>query len=150
ASILRPEMWEGVILSETYFPGLKSVEPNFDKMPIWKKWSGVLEKVGVDMGGAVDFQHLFAAVSKLTQEQMKQLEEELDPFSLRWLTSLARLASTSCGDDIFAEAGLTKELISTHKKPLVALYDEHTAFSATRDYLKNNLPLCTVDDVPAA
>jgi hypothetical protein len=68
----------------------------------------------------------------------------------RLATSLARLATTSCGADIFTEAGLTAECICTYQKPLVALYDEHTAFTATRSFLKEHLPLCIVEDVPAA
>jgi len=150
ASTLAPDRFEGIILSDTYFPGLSSIEPNLNKIPIWEKWKNVLVDVGAPMGDILNFQDLFTAVDSLTSEQMQTLETTLDRFSLRWLLSLARLAKTSCGNDIFQEAGLTLERIVEYKKPLVALYDEHSAFSATKQFLKEKLSNCIVEDVPAA
>lgn len=150
AALLHPELFEAVIVSDTYFPGLKSIEPNLNKIPIWQKWRDLLATAGADIGQALDFEHLFHVVAKLTPEQMKSLEDNLDPFSLRWLLSLSRLAATSCGSDIFTEAGLTMDLIASYKKPFVALYDEHTAFTATKNFLKEKLQDCIVEDVPAA
>jgi len=150
ACLNYPETFEGVILSDTYFPGLSRIEPNLKKIPIWNKWRDLLGQVGTDVGEEVDFQKLFSMIAELKSEQMQTLEKMLDPFSMRWLTSLAHLAPTSCGKDIFSEAGLSEEKIRSLKKPLVALYDEHTAFSATRDFLKEHLTHCSVDSVPAA
>jgi pimeloyl-ACP methyl ester carboxylesterase len=150
ASILAPDMWEGIILSDSYFPGLKSIEPNLNRIPIWEKWKGMLENVGANLGEELNFEELFAAVAALSEDQMKTLEKNLDGFSLRWILSLSRLAKTSCGKDIFTESGLTLERILEYKKPLVALYDEHTGFKATRSFLKERLLDCVVEDVPAA
>jgi 3-oxoadipate enol-lactonase len=150
ASILRPDLWKGIIVSDTYFPGLKAIEPNLNKIPIWQKWCDVLGGVGVDMGESVDFQHLFQAVASLTSDQLQDLEKKQDPFSFRWLSGLSRLAVTTCGTDIFADSGLTEKRICEYQKPLIALYDEHTAFKATCHFLKDNLSCCTVESVPAA
>jgi hypothetical protein len=63
---------------------------------------------------------------------------------------LPRLASTTCGADVFAVAGLSAERIATIRQPVVALYDEHSPFTATRRWLESHLADCTIDIVPGA
>jgi hypothetical protein len=70
--------------------------------------------------------------------------------SLRWLSQLPRLAPTSCGRDVFAPAGLTAERICQIRQPVVALYDEHTSFRATRQFLAANLKNVCIESVPGA
>jgi 3-oxoadipate enol-lactonase len=149
AALLYPEIVEGVVISDTYFPGLCHLEPMLHQMPMWKKWCEMFGRVGADVGEKVDFKRLFQVVQDLTPEQLEALEKERDPLFLRWLNHLARLAKTSCGEDIFHEAGLSSEKIRTVNKPIFALYDEHTAFQATRDFFES-LPNCVVESIPAA
>jgi hypothetical protein len=47
-------------------------------------------------------------------------------------------------------AGLTETVIRGVRQPVVALYDQHTPFAATRDFLHTALPHCLVDVVPQA
>jgi 3-oxoadipate enol-lactonase len=149
-ALLHPEQVDGVVISDTYFPGLKHLEPDLNQIPIWKKLCDLLKASGVDIGNNIDFQKLFRIVAGLNSFQMGALKKILDPFTIRWLSGLARLAPTTCGNDLFAEAGLGPELLLTYKKPLLALYDEHTAFRATRDFLKDHLQFCSIEDVPFA
>src|SRR5262249_49653455 len=65
-------------------------------------------------------------------------------------SQLPRLASTSCGRDVFAPAGLTAEQLRQVRQPVVALYDEHTSFQATREFLATNLKNVCVEIVPGA
>jgi 3-oxoadipate enol-lactonase len=149
-SLLYPEKVNGVVISDTFFPGLKHLEANMNQIPIWKKLCQLLKSAGVDIGEDIDFQRLFDIVANLSSLQMGALKMILDPFTIRWLSSLARLAPTTCGKDVFAAAGLDADLLLKNQKPILALYDEHTAFASTRDYLQQNLPLCSVEEVPFA
>jgi 3-oxoadipate enol-lactonase len=150
AACLYPELFDAVILSDTFFPGLSHIEPNLNQIPIWKKWCDLLKCIGADLGESLDFHKLFNTIAALSGAQMADLEKMLDPLSLRWLSGLAKLAPTTCGKDIFSAAGLSADVLCTLQKPLIALYDEHTAFSATRQFLKDNLAQCIVEDVPSA
>ena len=78
------------------------------------------------------------------------MQRELGAPAARWLTQLARLAGTTAGDEVFEEAGLTSARICEVRQPVVALYDEFTPFTATRDFLAQNLTSCEVDMVPGA
>lgn len=149
AASLFPEMVEGVVVSDTYFPGLCHLEPNLNQMPTWKKWCELMAQVGADLGPTVNFKRFFNVVASLTPDQRLALEKDRDPLFMRWLSHLVRLSATSCGEDIFVEAGLTCDKLSAIQKPLLALYDEHTAFNATRSFFES-LPNCTVAEIPAA
>ncbi len=63
---------------------------------------------------------------------------------------MGQLAGTSAGVEAFEVAGLTESAIRGVKQPVVALYDEHTPFAATRDFLQQSLSNCVVDTVPLA
>ncbi len=150
AALLYPERVKGVILSDPYFPGLKDVEPNLPRAGVWVDLREVFALAGLDLGADVDFTTLFRAVASLTPQQMKIIREKMGPASSRWLAGLPRLADTTCGDDLFAVAGLTAERLPSVSQPVVALYDEHSPFLATCRYLQEHLPDCTVDIVPGA
>src|SRR5690348_3581580 len=55
AALVAPTAVAGVILSDSFFPGLKHVEPNFGRMSIWTDPRETFGKVGVDLGATVDF-----------------------------------------------------------------------------------------------
>src|SRR5262245_46393395 len=59
AAALYPERVAGVILSDSYFPGLAEVEPNPGEANVWRDLRESFGKVGVELGEAVDFTRLF-------------------------------------------------------------------------------------------
>lgn len=150
AAILYPERVAGLVLSDPYYPGLAHVEPNMPSAAIWGDLQEVFAHAGLELSPEVDFGTLFRVVASLTPEQMKIIRGRMGPASARWLAGLPRLAETTCGQDLFAVAGLTAERIATVRQPVVALYDEHSPFLATCRYLEEHLPDCTVDHVPGA
>ena len=81
---------------------------------------------------------------------MQTLEERVGLMGRGWLRQLPKLAETTCGDDVLAEAGLTAAHIAAVSQPVVALYDEFSPFRATCDWLQRNLRNCTAEIVPAA
>jgi pimeloyl-ACP methyl ester carboxylesterase len=150
AAILYPDKVRGVILSDPYFPGLAAIEPNLPSANVWLDLRAAFGHAGVALPGEVDFKTLFRAVAGLTPPQMAAIREKMGAASSRWLAGLPRLAETTCGDDLFAVAGLTAERIAEVRQPVVALYDEHSPFLATCKYLEGHLPDCAVDIVPGA
>jgi pimeloyl-ACP methyl ester carboxylesterase len=150
AAVLAPECVAGLILSDPYFPGLQEVEPRLGQAGSWQDLKRTLAPAGVELGDTIDFAYLFRAIAKLTPEQMATLKQHVNPGTLRWMAQLPRLAPTTCGTDVFAVAGLTAEKILSVRQPVVALYDEHTDFAATRRFLEENLPNCTIETVPGA
>ncbi len=150
AASLYPERVAGVILSDSYFPGLGAIEPNLGETNVWLDLKQTFAVAGVELGEQVDFTTLFQLVAGLTAEQMSAIRREMGAPSVRWLSQLPRLATTTCGADVFAVAGLTAERLASIRQPVVALYDEHTPFAATRDWLAEHLPHCTLDVVPGA
>src|SRR5579883_610589 len=150
AAVLFPEAVSGVVLSDSFFPGLRDVEPNFGRMNIWADLRDTFGKVGVDLGPTVDFSRLFRESSALTEEQTKILETAVGPFGRGWLRQLPKLAQTTCGDEVLEVAGLTAERIASVRQPVVALYDEFSPFLATCRWLEKNLPDCTAEIIPAA
>jgi pimeloyl-ACP methyl ester carboxylesterase len=150
AAVLAPEAVAGVVLSDSFFPGLRHVEPNFGRANVWADLRETFRAVGVDLGDTVDFTRLFRTSAGLSAEKMKALEEALGPFGRGWFRQLPRLAETSCGDEVLAEAGLTAGRIASVRQPVVALYDEFSPFLATGRWLEANLPACTAEIIPAA
>lgn len=147
---LYPELVSGVIVADSYFPGLAHIEPELAHAGIWQDLRGNFAKAGADLGDEVDFSRLFRVVEQLSDEQKETLKREMGPSSLRWLSQLPLLAETSCGEDVMAEAGLTAERLASIQQPVVALYDEHSPFQATCRYLVERLPDCTAEIVPGA
>lgn len=150
AAVLYPEIVSGVILSDTYFPGLAHLEPNMDRSVPWVELRQAMALAGAEIGETVDFARLFHTMRGLTSEQHDKLKEHFGPPGARWLTQLGQLADTTAAQDAFIDAGLTAEQIASIRVPVVALYDEHTPFSATCEFLKNHLADVTVDIVPGA
>jgi pimeloyl-ACP methyl ester carboxylesterase len=150
AAVLYPDLVAGLLLSDPYFPGLAEVEPNLGQSHVWQDLKQTLVAAGAQLGDRVDFSLLFREVAALTPEQMGRVRERMGPAAVRWLGQLPRLAQTTCGDDAFAVAGLTARRLAAVRQPIVALYDEHTPFEATRRWLAENVPNCTVDIVPEA
>jgi pimeloyl-ACP methyl ester carboxylesterase len=150
AAVLAPEAVAGVILSDSFFPGLKDQEPNFGKMALWSDLRETFGKVGADLGETVDFGRLFRAADDLPPEKMRELEAVYGAFGKGWLRQLAPLAETTCGEDVMAVAGLTADAVASVRQPVVALYDEFSPFLATCRWLERNLPNCTAEVIPAA
>lgn len=145
-----PGCVSGVILSDSFFPGLREIEPNFGRANVWIDLRETFDSVGVDLGPTVDFSRLFRASAGLTQEQTRKIEEKVGVVGRGWLRQLPKLAETTCGEDVLAEAGLTAERIEGVSQPVVALYDEFSPFHATCAWLEHHLPDCTVEIIPAA
>ena len=150
AAIMRPEKVRGVILSDSFFPGLRHVEPNFGRANVWVELREAFAKVGVEVGETVDFHRLFQTTAEMAPDQMKALEEVYGPLGKGWLRQLPKLAETSCGRDVLTEAGLTAEALATVRQPVVALYDEFSPFLATSAWLERNLASCVAEVIPAA
>jgi len=145
-----PDVVAGVILSDSFFPGLRHIEPNFGRMTIWSDLRETFGKVGADLGETVDFARLFRVAAELPPARMKELEEIYGAFGRGWLRQLPRLAETTCGDEVLTEAGLTAEVIAGVRQPVVALYDEFSPFLATCRWLEQHLLRCTAEIIPAA
>jgi pimeloyl-ACP methyl ester carboxylesterase len=150
AAILHPRIVRGIILSDTYFPCLAHLEPDMVRARAWDDLRRSLLKCGIELGERVDFGRLFSLVAALTASQVSRLQNVLGPPGVRWLVHTARLADTTAADDAFAVAGLTAERLVEIRQPVVALYDEHSSFTATCRYLAQHLRDCTVDQVPGA
>jgi pimeloyl-ACP methyl ester carboxylesterase len=147
---LYPECVAGVMLSDSFFPGLKHVEPNFGKMSIWTEVRDTFAKVGVNLGETVDFADLFRQTAALTPDKLKELEDIYGAFGRGWLRQLPKLAETTCGDEVMQEAGLTADVLAGITRPVVALYDEFSPFLATCRWLEQHLARCAVEIIPAA
>jgi pimeloyl-ACP methyl ester carboxylesterase len=150
AATLHPEQVAGVVLSDSFFPGLRHIEPNFGRANVWIDLRETFHKVGVELGPTVDFTRLFRTAAQLTDEQTKNLEDAIGAFGRGWLRQLPHLAETTCGDEVLTEAGLTAGRIASVSQPVVALYDEFSPFLATCRWLEAHLPRCTAEIIPAA
>ena len=150
AAVEAPEWVRGVILSDTYFPGLRELEPNLGQAPVWQELRSTLAQVGTSLSPEVDFEGLFRAVAAWSPEELQEVCRRLGPASGRWLSHIAPLAQTRAGTEMFSESGFTASRIGQVRCPLTALYDEHSPFHATRDFLQNALPQCVCDTVPEA
>ncbi len=139
-----------MIVSDPYFPGLAHLEPDLAASPVWQNVKRMFDRVGVDLGETVDFTRLFRLAATLTTEQMQTLKVEVGAGGVRWLAQLPRLAGTTCGREAFEPAGLDANLLESISTPIVALYDEYTPFSATRDSLRDHLKDVCLETVPGA
>ena len=146
----HPEIAAGVIVSDTYFPGLREIEPNIVDTAIWKELRQDLLKADVEIGETVDFGNLFEIVAGLTPEQTDGIRQVMGASATRWLSQLARLAGTTAGEDVFRPAGLSEDRVRSVRVPVVGLYDEETTFSATCRYLESHLADCKIDTVAGA
>lgn len=150
AALEYPHLVASVVLSDTYFPGLRHLEPDMGQTDVWADLRDQLRQVGADIGDEVDFARLFREVAAWSPEQLAQATAALGPAGARWLTPLAKLAPTRAGAEMFEPAGLTAERITQVQQPVTALYDEYSPFEATCDYLQRRLPDCRAAMVPGA
>lgn len=150
AASQHPETIAGVILSDSYFPGLADLEPNMEQADVWHGLVDAFEKAGEDLGNTVNFQKLFDIVARLTPEQLKTIQESLGPESVRWFSQMPQLAKTTAAQESFEVAGLDAAALIRVQQPVVALYDEYSPFQATFQFLTENLPNAEGDIVPEA
>lgn len=150
AASLHPQRVRGVILSDTYFPGLRHLEPDMGQADVWQDLRDTLRKADVEIGETVDFGRLFRVVRDFDDQQLEVVKRELGPAGARWLSQVGRMADTSAGEEMFEEAGLTAEKIAAIEQPVAALYDEFSPFDATAQFLRDNLADCAEDVVPQA
>ncbi len=150
AALQHPEKIAGLILSDSYFPGLANLEPNMEQADVWHGLVDAFKKAGEDLGDTVDFQKLFDIVARLTPDQLQTIQDELGPESVRWFSQMPQLAKTSAAKESFEVAGLTAEALKQVQQPVVALYDEFSPFEATYQFLTENLPNAVGDIVPEA
>jgi pimeloyl-ACP methyl ester carboxylesterase len=150
AALVHPEIVSGVILADTYFPGLRHLEPDMGQAGPWKDLRASLLAAGTEIGPKVDFARLFRTAADWDSEQLSTVRRELGAPAARWMSQLAQLAGTTAAEEAFHVAGLTAERICAVGQPVVALYDEHSPFKATRQYLTTHLSCCQADVVPGA
>lgn len=150
AAILEPGGIQGLVLSDTFFPGLARLEPDMKRAAAWRDLQDTFEKAGLGLPTEVDFSALFLLIAGLDEGQLAELKKVLPPAAMRWLISTRKLAATQAGEEMWSAAGLDEAAITSINLPVIAMYDEQTPFGATRDFLANNLTHCTVDVVPDA
>jgi len=150
AALDHPEMVKGVVLSDTFFPGLRHLEPDMGQAEVWQILRAQLQQCGSEIGDAVDFGRLFRTLDGFSEEQFEALKKVMPPFGVRWLRQVRQLASTSAGDEMFETAGLTPDRICSITQPVLALYDEHTSFDATRNYLAQHLQHIKMNTISGA
>jgi len=150
AASLYPAKVAGVIVSDSFFPCLKSIEPNFGKPAIWNDLRERYLEIGVDLGDTIDFTRLFQTTRDLDATQAKALADLVGPIGRGWIRQLKLLAETRCGEEVLAEAELTRERLIAIRQPVAALYDEFSPFQATGRWLGEHLPDCQTEIIPAA
>ncbi|MEM9657549.1 MAG: alpha/beta hydrolase, partial [Planctomycetota bacterium] len=150
AALDFPEMVASVVLSDSYFPGLRHREPSLGEIDVWTDLRDPLRDMGVDLGDSVDFGQLINAAAAWSPQDFVQIEQTLGTATARWLAQISQLAGTRAGEEMFDECGLTAERIRQVDQPVTALYDEFSPFEATCDYLQQHLRDCRVDVVPGA
>lgn len=149
AAVLFPEAIAGVILSDPYFPALRHLEAGVPNWTGWADFKDQSARAGLDISDDAwfDVGDMLRQAASLTVERRAMFERELGAPALQ---RLVRLAATSCGEDVKAEAGLTAERIVSVTRQVVALYGEHSPFLATCGFLEQNLPRCRASLVPGA
>jgi 3-oxoadipate enol-lactonase len=149
-AVLHPERVVGIVFSDSYFPGLRELEPDMGQANVWQELRAQFETVGHDVGTQVDFDRLFQVVASMHDESWKSLEQSIGIVGVNWLRKLSPLATTRAGAEMFQIAGLTMERIAQLQCPVVALYDEFSPFQETRRYIERNLPIVLSEVIPKA
>ncbi len=150
AAAVYPETVAGVIVCDSYFPGLAHLEPSMPEAEVWQDLRRTLAQAAVEIGERVDFRRLIEAVANLTPSQTEQIKEALGAPGARWLAQLGSLVRTTAAEETFAVAGLSADVIIAVQQPVVALYDEQSPFFATCRFLTERLPRCKMDVIPGA
>jgi pimeloyl-ACP methyl ester carboxylesterase len=148
AAALYPDRIEAVVLSDPCFAALRHLED----LGRWGHWEDFREEAlqaGVTLSAEhwYDLGKFFDQVMHLDGERLLKFRQAV---GLPGFNRLLRLATTTCGDDAKAEAGLTEELIRSVTQPVLAIFGEHSPFLATADYLAAHLPSCVNVRVPGA
>ena len=87
----------------------------------------------------------------LRNDQLKAVcKEEGLPTKGRRDDLVERLVGTTAATDVFQTAGLTADHICEVRQPVALLYDEHSPFDRTRDFLASKLANCKTEMVPGA
>ena len=139
---LHPDRVTALILSDVFFPGLRDLEPTMGEARVWQSLRETLLEVDTDIGETVDFPRLFSVAGNWNSEQQEHLRSNLGAVGERWLSGLARLSETTAGVDAFKTAGLDAQRIASTSVPVLAMYDEHSPFNATGEFLTKNLASC--------
>lgn len=150
AAVQRPDLVRGIIFSDTYFPGLRHLEPEMGQSEPWAELREQMHACDIEIGETVDFHTLFVRVSGMTEDQKQILMEQMGPVSASWISTLGSLAQTSAGRDAFEEAGLSADRIASIQCPVFALYDEFSPFHKTREFLENSIANIDSAIVPGA
>ncbi len=127
AAVLHPSLVAGVVLSDSYFPGLAAREPNMPHAEVWQSLRQSIAAAGHEIGPTVDFRALLNVIAKLDSRQQATLTAKLGPPAVRWLSQLRPLAGTSAAEEVFETAGLSANALASIRQPVVALYDERHA-----------------------
>jgi pimeloyl-ACP methyl ester carboxylesterase len=149
AAVLFPDQVRGVVLSDVYFPALHHLEADITRWPGWPAYKAQTERSGLEVSpeDCFDVGKICRQVADLTGDRREKFLAEVGKPA--W-DRLARLAATTCGEDVRAVAGLTPERIAAVTQPVLALYGEHSPFLATCRYLEEHLVNCRVAFVPGA
>ena len=145
-----PKSVAGVILSDSYFPGLRELEPDMERTSIWSDIQTHFAAAGADIGDTVDFQRLFRVLKSLSADEMACVKQHMGAGGARWLSQVSQLADTRAGDEMFEISGLDEPRLRQIEQRVLALYDEFSPFEATRRFLTENLPNCRSKVVPGA
>jgi len=148
AAALHPDRIDAVVLSDPSFAALRHLE-NLNRWGHWQNFREEAEQAGVTLSGEhwYDLGKFFDQVLHLDGEKLLRFRQAV---GLPGLNRLLRLASTTCGADAKAVAGLTEELIHSVAQPVLALFGEFSPFLATADHLAQHLPHCVSRRVPGA
>ena len=148
AAVSRPERVGALVLSDPYFPALRHLED----ASRWGHWRSFRQEA-LDAGVALADEHwydlgrFFEQVRGLDDEALLKLRRAV---GLPAMSRLLKLAATTCGVDAKSVAGLTTDRMIGVRRPVLALYGEHSPFLATADYLVDHLPDCRKALVRAA
>ncbi len=145
-----PDRVRGMVFSDTYFPGLRELEPNMGQATVWQDLQSEFLKTGKDIGDQVNFELLFQVIATMTDDDWTIIQESMGIVGANWLSGLGPMAETSAGTEVFQTAGLTKERIKDISVPIVALYDEHSPFGMTREFIEQTLNVIATGIVPDA
>jgi pimeloyl-ACP methyl ester carboxylesterase len=148
-AVVYPEQVRGVVLSDAYFPALHHLEPDITQWEGWEAYKAQTQRAGLEVSPDdwFDVGKHCRQVAALSPERLTMFLAEVGRPGLE---RLVRLASTSCGADVQAVAGLSAQRIVGVQQPVLALYGERSPFLATCQFLKENLPHCKAALVPGA
>ncbi len=133
AAALHPDRIEAVVLSDPSFAALRHLE-DLGRWGHWQNFREEAAQAGVTLSSEhwYDLARFFDQVLHLDGEQLLRFRQAV---GLPGLNRLLRLATTTCGEDAKAVAGLTEDLIFGVTQPVLALFGEFSPFLATADHL---------------